>query len=266
VRVVGHEALRAELERELPPVTLLLGPQSVGKTALAEHAARYHHMSFVGYNGPSAAQAREIVEMVPRHLFGGFSVIIGLDGTTEAAQNILLKVLEEPPPHIRFLLTASRPPLPTVTSRAVVHRVSLLSDAQVCEVLEQLCGHNEAVRCAPLGRGRVAPALEAARSSGETARLRSGVAAALRAAQGGDLEALELTLRNWTPDHAGVLRAWAEEAATGRWLFFSDGFADGVTREQARRVIRLMVRYQGARNAAAVALTGAFREESNDRG
>jgi hypothetical protein len=262
VRLVGHEALRAELERDLLPVTLLLGPSSVGKTELAQHAARHHRMTSYGYDGPSAALAREIVGLVPRQRpqGGSIAVIIGLDGTTEAAQNILLKVLEDPPPHIRFLLTASRPPLPTVVSRAVVYRVSLLTDAQVAEVLEQHCGRSEALRCAPLGRGRVAPALEAARDS-DGGRLRSVVAAALRAAQDGDGAVLELALRFWTPAHAGVLRAWAEEAASARWVRFSAGFAPGVTSDQARRVLRALGRYEGARNASSVALSSAFREE-----
>ncbi len=263
MRLVGHDALRAELERRLPPVSLLLGPPSVGKTELARDAARYHRMTCVSYDGPSAAAAREIVETVPRLMQDGsqLAVVIGLDGTTEAAQNILLKVLEEPPPHVRFLLTASRPPLPAVASRAVLYRVSLLTDIQVAEVLERFCDHSEALRCAPLGRGRVAPALEAAREAGDGGRLRTSVAAALRAAQGGDWAALDLVLRAWTPAHAGVLLDWAQEAASGRWLRFSAGFVPGASPEQARRVLRLLARYEGARNAAAVALAGAFSKE-----
>jgi hypothetical protein len=258
--IVGHEAVRSLLERELPPVTLLLGPASVGKTALAGHAARYHHMTSYRYESPSAALAREVVELVPRRLQGSgkLAVIIGLDGTTVTAQNILLKVLEDPPPHVCFLLTASCPPLPTVSSRAVTHRVSLLSDEQVAEVLGQTCDRSTAVRCAPFGRGQVARALEAARDNGDDGRMRTVVAGVIRAARSGD-GALENSLRSWQPAHAWCLRAWAEEAATGRWVRFSAAFAPGVTTAQARYVIEVLSRYEGARDAAAAALNGAFK-------
>ena len=42
------------------------------------------------------------------------------DEASEQAQNILLSVLEEPPETIRFILIATRRPLPAVVSRCQV--------------------------------------------------------------------------------------------------------------------------------------------------
>jgi DNA polymerase III, delta subunit len=177
--------------------------------------------------------------------------IIDLDSSTEAAQNTLLKVLEEPPPHCRFILIASRYPLPTIASRSRVYRMGLLSSEQVAQVLRE-CGatEHEAAMAAARGRGRVAPALDAIADK-EADRVTSVVAAAIRAAAAGDLSAV---LRNWTPEHTVVLAKWATEAASQRWVIFTWDFAPGVSRESALRLLYVLSTYQGTRTGAAVAL------------
>lgn len=259
--MIGHDAVRAELEAELPAVTLLLGPPSVGKTTLAAHLAAHHGLFMVAVPVLSAANARELVIMAPRRGIRGTCFVVCLDGSTETAQNILLKVLEETPPHAKFILTASRLPLPTICSRAVVHRLGLLTDDQVAHILQDVCGASgeEAAKLACLARGQVANAVSVL-SRREDSRVRSVVAAAVKSARDGGGITLELAVRNWSAEHTGVLRAWAEEAASGRWTWFAESFAPGVTSGQARRVLFTLNKYSGSRNAAAVALADAFRE------
>jgi DNA polymerase-3 subunit delta' len=69
-------------------------------------------------------QVREIVDGAPSRPYEGESRVWILDGVEAghlgpAAANAFLKVLEEPPPHCRFLLMASNPSavLPTIRSR-----------------------------------------------------------------------------------------------------------------------------------------------------
>lgn len=260
--IVGHEALRAELEENLPPVTLLLGPSSVGKTALAQYLARHHQLliQFPSASPLSAAAARELVTKATIRGYP-WCFIVALDGATETAQNILLKVLEEPPEHVRFVLTASLLPLPTVASRAQVRRMGLLDTEQVADILVLACGFSlrEASEAAAYSGGQVSGALRAAAST--DSRILSVVSAALRAALDGGGSALDLAARSWSPEHTEVLRSWAAEAGAGRWERFSGSFAPGATTLQARRVIQVLNQYAGARNAAAVALASAFSEE-----
>lgn len=261
--IVGHEALRAELEENLPPVTLLLGPPSVGKYTLAQHLAQHHGLAVWGYRALTAAMAREIVEKSPLRLSGRQrAVVIGLDGATETAQNILLKVLEEPPAHVRFILLACLPPLPTVMSRAQVRRLGFLSTEQVADILVSACGITveDAAEVAAYSRGQVAPALNLIANT-EGGRTRSVVAAAVKAARDGGGSTLELALRSWTSDHTALLRMWAEEAASNRWIWFNPSFAPNVTRNQARRIVQALARHTESRNSAAVALAAAFSEE-----
>lgn len=260
--IVGHETVVTALEHSLPPVTLLLGPGSVGKTTVAFHLARYHGCFLVPVTALSAANAREVETIAQRVPMAGMTncFIINLDGATDTAQNILLKLLEEPPPKAKFILTASRSPLPTVSSRAEVHLMSRLTDGQVAEVLISACGASpeDAARAAQLGRGQVTPAMSAL-SDKDGARTRSVVAAALKAAQTGGIT-LELALRTWSPEHTEVLTRWAEEAAAERWVRFDPAFAPGVSVTQARSVLYTLCSYETARNAAAVALNSAFAE------
>jgi len=260
VTVIGHDSARAELERHLPPVALLLGPCSIGKTTLATHLIAHHRCHWSMYYGStlSAGLAREIVQSAPTRRSMLDIRIIDLDGSTEAAQNILLKVLEEPPPHCRFILVASREPLATITSRAQVYRLGLLTDEQVAQVLHKNAGIGEhaAAMAAARGRGQVAPAVAAAEDS-EADRVTSAVALAVRAATQGSLgsSALSQALRSWTEEHTVVLRRWATEAASGRWVIFTQDFAPGVAPASALRVLESLSKVGAARTGPAVALS-----------
>ena len=80
-----------------------------------------------------------------------------------AAQNALLKSLEEPPPSTSFILTTAVPGilLPTVRSRCMQLRFGRLGDADVALVLERDIGvpADEATAAAALAGGSVGQAL-----------------------------------------------------------------------------------------------------------
>jgi DNA polymerase III subunit delta' len=62
-------------------------------------------------------------------------LIDAIDRANEQAANSLLKTLEEPPPHLILILSASNPYdlLPTIRSRAVPFHLARLSDAEMRE-------------------------------------------------------------------------------------------------------------------------------------
>jgi DNA polymerase-3 subunit delta' len=85
----------------------------------------------------SAEAMREklLAEVAQTSLAGGWkaAVIVGADRMTDAAANVFLKTLEEPPPQTLFLLLTDSPQLllPTIVSRC--QRVELESASQLAE-------------------------------------------------------------------------------------------------------------------------------------
>ena len=211
---------------ELPPATLLLG---AGAWEAGQALFERHRSSFsTKVEKLDAASARHVCEQAYIRPFGRSlrAFLICLDGASAAAQNILLKVLEEPPDTVRFILAAALPPLETIVSR--------------CQVLVE---------------GDSGPA---APDPGED-QARQVVATALRAARDHHLAVVDTVMRNWEPGHTALLRAWAAERAADRWAEFSVVFVDGTTIRQALTILAVLRAYEGARSAAAVALDKAFR-------
>jgi hypothetical protein len=133
---------------------------------------------------------------------------------------MLLKLLEEPPPGVRFVLTAVGAVLPTVASRSVVLSAGLLSAPELASVLDRISdlSPEQCRRIATHGIGRVRPALAlAARSSDdELVRVRAVLAAMARS----DGEALASAAPGWTEESTALLQAWSHERLTGRWRQF----------------------------------------------
>jgi DNA polymerase III, delta subunit len=208
----------------LPSATLLLGP---GGWEAGLELYEQHRSAFSGrVTQLDAANARYVADQAYIRPVGkAFRVyLINLDGASDAAQNILLKVIEEPPPTVRFILTASFPPLPTIVGR--------------CQVLVA-------------GPPEVMP--QAARTPEQVL-----VSAAVRAARDGQQQVLETALHRWDPAHTVVLRAWAAERAADRWHEFDPEFVPGVTVRQAMVILAVLRAYEGAKTAPAVALQRAF--------
>lgn len=171
-----------DLGQDLPTATLLIGPdldtlarkavdmiRSCG-VAKADMLARHH---------VSSADARNIVKFAETAPFGPLKVAVAvLDGATAQAQNILLKVLEEPPPTIRFILLATRHPLLTVVSRC--HAVVVPGQDDDTE---------------------------------PDAKVTGAVTAALKAAAAADLRGLDLALAGWGDAHHAVLSLQLTEIA-----------------------------------------------------
>lgn len=256
--IVGHDQAREQLEYSLPQVTLLFGPKGIGKAQLARHLSEVHNFAPIDVYWQSnlyADNARWVVadtNIAPvgkRKLY-----VLEMDTALESVQNILLKVLEEPPPTVAFILLCSKQPLPTIVSRSQVHMLSLLTDNQVRQVLLlNDVSYELAKEVAPQGRGVPADALAAVHNL-RYAKERTVVSTALRAALSGAPELLEKSMGGWTLNHTTILQRWATEASAGRFLAFPESFAPPVTRVQALRVLEVLTSYPGVRMAAFVAL------------
>lgn len=212
------EQVIAELAGDLAPATLVLGP---GSWPLVTRAAGSEWLTGGDLSPADVRQLRENVWLLPAR--GVRVVALCLDKASEQVQNMLLKLLEEPPDSTRLVLAAERRPLPTVVSR--------------CRVL--VTGQEVA---------------------GEAAdpRDKAAVATALRAARSGQAVLLAQALRNWLPVQAKLLAVWAAEAASGQWKVFDASTAPGVSADQAVRLLTELARYPGAKLSALVALETVF--------
>lgn len=258
---VGHDRVREELQRELPRVTLLLGPPSVGKWALAQHLAVHHKVLKVDLREIeylTAEHARDLKAFASVAPFGKMKlVLINLERASEVALNALLKLLEEPPPIIRFVLVASGKVLPTIVSRAAIYRCGVLSDSEVTTVLRDRFGMapDKARTAAAWGRGRVDQALGADLSQSA----RAACLTILRAVAARDRELFASVVRTMEPEVANqarqLLLAWCREAVTGRWRLFSETESHGLAsgdREVPRKILLALGRLSHARAKLAL--------------
>ena len=198
--IVGHRRVldllaRAIANNTLTPSLILSGPEGVGKrqVAIAIAQALNCTASTPGGCGTCAAcrrivrgthpdvhviepgesgsikveQVRAAIERAVYRPFEGrrrVTIIDGADALVDAAQNALLKTLEEPLPASVFILVTDRPDvlLPTVRSRCAHLRLGRLQAAEVADVLERCHDYSrsDALAAAATSDGSIRRALD----------------------------------------------------------------------------------------------------------
>ena len=86
-------------------------------------------------------QLRQNAWLLPGEASCRVCVLCGAENMTDQAQNALLKILEEPPEHTVFILTAENRAmlLPTILSRVQTIRLEPLTPAEILPVLRERC-------------------------------------------------------------------------------------------------------------------------------
>lgn len=245
--LIGHGHVRQQLERRLPPVALLTGLPGVGKWALAEHLTEmYPDWDALLLRGKwGVKEAREAGKFVQSAPQGDLRIVAAdLAGCSHAAQTAMLKVLEEPPAHARFILVAEPGiALPTISSRAVTFYLAPLTQPQTVAVLEDLgLSAPEAAAAAVLAPGRPGAAYAVAKDAQES---RDRVRDVLSAVRDGSGRRVDKLFRKWTTVDSNLLGVWAQEAATGKWRVFT---AQDVPKG-GRHAGRIILKERAASNA-----------------
>ena len=145
-------------ENKIPSAILFCGPKGVGKTTCARIYAREINKEFIQFEDYDYAfnifeldaasnrkidDIRDLLEKVkiPPQL-GKYKVYIidEVHMLTKEAENAFLKTLEEPPPHIVFILatTEKNKILPTILSRCQIYDFNKISDLDNKHYLEEI--------------------------------------------------------------------------------------------------------------------------------
>ena len=173
--LVGHQdtlktfinAWDARDEHPLHPVWMLCGPRGIGKATLAYKIAKQvygnvgdffiidlaHNLDDRGNLKPDAKAisvntVRNMIEkMQMSSMSGQWRVVLidAVDELTVAAENAILKLLEEPPQHTLFLLVTHQLSnvLPTVRSRARIEKMHPLTISELRELCVRFMGDTE---------------------------------------------------------------------------------------------------------------------------
>lgn len=168
--LVGHRETLSRIPNPLPPVTLLMGPEGVGKSIAARilaYGTGVKDSDYQRIESLTKPAAREVAEHHSRHpLESAVRVsVIDLTIATPEASHAMLALLESPPPYSRFILHSDTTPFLTIRSRCFILNFGHLTEEEVAQVLEQQKVPEHVIPdAARLSQGRVSVALEHARN------------------------------------------------------------------------------------------------------
>lgn len=249
--IVGHVTSRLILQRALPTAALLVGPPSVGKWTLASHLAEFHRVAPVDRwllpDGLGIDAVRLVTAFAHRAPVGPFKLIQArLEGSSKPALNALLKILEEPPPQVKFLLTSSTATMPTVSSRCVVFHLGLLTVDELGRIFTANgMTPAKAARAARFGRGQVK------RGYGiDTADApKNLVQTVAKAISVSDRELFDKAFKTWDGRTTEMLSTFLTECLTRRWSVFTEDDACGLHLDRNRllRMVAAISRLPAAR-------------------
>ncbi len=241
--IVGHDKTLAVLERDLPPVTLLIGPHSVGKWTMARHLVTHHHIhpadALFVESGLTIDGVRTVIALAHRAPVGAYKVVVSRLDTAVSINALsgLLKVLEEPPATCRFILTSPPEPLSTIRSRATVFRLGALTPDELRTVLiGQGVAHTLAGKVATRGGGVKEAMLKATAD-----KHRPLVLALVRSLASRDAVGFDKTVKDMTADARFLLTILLEEALLDAPAMFSTDDFCGLHTDRAKVAAMLRV-------------------------
>ena len=159
--VIGQKQITKTLENsikenKIPSAILFCGPRGVGKTSCARIFAReinnFDYSDDLSFNifeldaasNNKVEDIRDLIDKVRIPPQSGKYKVYIIDEVhmlSKNAENAFLKTLEEPPPHIVFILatTEKNKILPTILSRCQIYDFNRISENEIAENLKQIC-------------------------------------------------------------------------------------------------------------------------------
>jgi replication-associated recombination protein RarA len=131
---IGQEKLIESLSKTNARAMLIQGPAHSGKKTLIRKL--YKDLGLYVYEvSGTVSDFRETMEFIKTQTKPIMYLIPDVDRLHPGIQNLLLKILEEPPMRARFCLTASNSILPTIKSRCVCYTMEPYTPEQIQALL-----------------------------------------------------------------------------------------------------------------------------------
>lgn len=222
ITVIGHDSVKKLLEDNLPQVVSFMGPKSIGKRTLAIYLKQFHGFDGVDfgefYSPFTVEKARHLHEWSQYAPFGDRKLaIVHLDRASENSLNDVLKLLEEPPSYMHFILIHSEPTLSTVLSRAHVYRMGALKPDDLVTVLTRFGDMTEAAARKVSYAGQVS----AAKEIHQNINARNAALAVLKAVETQDPILFKRAFKAVDDSAARMIETGLFEASAGDWRLFS---------------------------------------------
>lgn len=219
--LLGHQEVIRTLGIELPPVSIITGPSSVGKRLVATSVVIKQGVARVDFTEVSkltvdeAIRVKSFIESTPMKDLK--VILINLDNATSRAMDKLLLTLEEPPNYARFILTASQAIPRTLQTRAWRYQVGYLKSEDLLSILiKRNIPLRDAEKLSSLGQVNLA--LDTYNNVAEQ------VAAIniLQAAQSGDYVLFMQACKSLNATVAKFIVLALQEAASQSWAVFNE--------------------------------------------
>lgn len=203
-------------------VHLFVGPKGTGRWTEAERIRKEKSVGNTDVLRVRKLTATAASDIVNFSLFAPIGeeklCIIRLPSSTTKAVHTLLKILEDAPDFMTFILISKEMPIETIVSRSHVRLFSLLTEEEVALKLlnKRGIGAVSAKNLASKSGGQVSRAYEILEGGEHFADVSKMVKALLAM----DVEKVESLAPVWTEEHSNLLSRWAREAITGKWAQF----------------------------------------------
>lgn len=130
MKYVGQEKLIQDLRDTNARAILIQGPMHFGKKTLIRNL--YSELGLYVYEVTGTVNDfRETMDFIKTQTSPIMYLIPDVDKLHPGIQNLLLKILEEPPMKARFCLTANNNILPTIKSRCVCYSMQPYTDEEI---------------------------------------------------------------------------------------------------------------------------------------
>jgi replication-associated recombination protein RarA len=224
VAVQGHAKLLERLHTHLPPVSLFLGPTSVGRWAVAEHLRWFHSVHVddvlrVRELTPESAELIKEFSLTSPAASKFKLILVDLHKSNPTVQASILSVLENPKEARIILIGQASEAQNFIRQHAVIYRFSFLRPEEVARILVEKLDFSEerAEDLALRSGGQVVGALSIANADDSLARVR----AAILALRSHDKTALAECAKTWVDEDTMLLGQWCNEAIASKWRVFS---------------------------------------------
>lgn len=258
VKVYGHEAVQSRLLSIGPRNVLIYGPHSVGKKTLIEKYIEAHEITDVIRLGKITTDnidgLREEALIAKTDLR---AIVFNLGTLTLKLREKLLKIVEDAPSGVIFLVTSGYEPGITLKTRFTSFKVGYLSDSDVTIILMKMGYSAErAAELALFHTGSIWQAVEYGKYSAEKPK----VLEALTHITTGNVLAIDSMYSSWEDEHTQAILEAATEKLTSRYRRYTEAELENMTKGVALKILTRIDPYDRPRYVTRATLAVITRE------